>query len=309
MKHIIRSVLSIVTTMFCVWGIYYWYEEPLFAQSFSKEPLLIIFSKDRPLQLYALLESIEKNVRGYGNLAVLYHAANDRYDTGYKELMQRFPRVIWYPQSRDNPRNDFKNILLRIIDEHASDYVIFAVDDMVATLPVDLRTMSQKLDSTGAYGFYLRLGEHVDTCFMMGAYSGVPPLSECGDNVCAWRFATGRGDWRYPHTTDMTLYRTKDILHALKNLRYHSPNSLEAQWSGYYVDLDRKGICYKSACVVNIPLNLVQKDFPRNRTLALYTVEQLHEIFAAGKKIDIRPLMNARYSAPHIQYEPTFISR
>lgn len=272
-------------------------------------PLLVVFSKDRPLQLYALLESIERNISGSKTVAVLYHAAQDQYEKGYAELKERFPFAIWYAQSRDNPRADFKSTLIDICERHSSRYIMFAVDDMVVTLPVDCATMVRDLEKTGAYGLYLRLGDHVDTCYMARMYSGLPALRSHGDRAYLWRFDTGKGDWRYPHTADMALYRMADVLPALKSMNYYSPNTLEAQWSGYRVPLQRDGLCYKTACVVNIPLNLVQKDFANNRSLALYSPEELHEYFAAGKKIDIAPLMGARRNTVHIEYEPTFIVR
>jgi hypothetical protein len=272
-------------------------------------PLLVLFSKDRPLQLYALLESIERNVSGDKTVAVLYHAAQDQYQEGYNELIERFPGILWYAQSRDNPRADFKTTLIDICEKHPSDYLMFAVDDMVVTLPVDCATLVNDLEKTGAYGLYLRLGDHVDTCYMARMYSGLPGL-RLHDNRCyLWRFDTGRGDWRYPHTTDMTLYRMADVLPALKSLNYHSPNTLEAQWSSYQVPYSRDGLCYKTACVVNIPLNLVQKDFANNRSLALYSPEELHTFFVEGKKIAIDPLMGVRRNTVHIEYEPTFVAR
>ena len=275
----------------------------------STAPLIVVFSKDRPLQLYALLESMERNMSGNKTVAVLYHAAQDQYEKGYAELKQRFPMVIWYPQSRNNPRADFKTTLLTICEKHPSRYLMFAVDDMVVTLPVNCADMARDVEKTGAYGLYLRLGDHVDTCYMARMYSGLPALRPYGDTGYLWRFDSGKGDWCYPHTTDMTLYRMADVLPALKNMNYYSPNTLEAQWSGYRVPFARDGLCYKTACVVNIPLNLVQKDFKNNRSLALYSPEQLHEYFVAGKKIDIEPLLGARRTTVHIEYEPTFIPR
>ncbi len=66
---------------------------------------LLIFSYNRPLQLYALLESIEKHMTGTDQLFVLYRA-DPSFQAAYEKLKNRFPKVIWSFQI--HPQRIFK---------------------------------------------------------------------------------------------------------------------------------------------------------------------------------------------------------
>ena len=88
---------------------------------------LIIFSFDRPLQLYALLESAERYMQNIGETHVLYRSSNERYDAAYNEVFQRFSQVISIKQSA-NPHADFKPLVLKSCFETPHEYVLFAVE-------------------------------------------------------------------------------------------------------------------------------------------------------------------------------------
>jgi len=43
-----------------------------------------------------------------------------------------------------------------------------------------------------------------------------PPRSQkVGKGSCTWRFKDGKGGWGYPNSTDMTIYRKKDVRYFL----------------------------------------------------------------------------------------------
>ena len=68
---------------------------------------LIAFSFDRPMQLYALLESLEYYVNGIQNIYVICRASNDRYRSAYEQVAEAFSRVTFVWQG-ENPKADFK---------------------------------------------------------------------------------------------------------------------------------------------------------------------------------------------------------
>lgn len=63
---------------------------------------LIIFSYQRPLQLYALLESVEQRVRALKNIFVIYRADDAAFQAAYVEVKGTFSNVKFYRQ--ENPR-------------------------------------------------------------------------------------------------------------------------------------------------------------------------------------------------------------
>ncbi|MFI5334741.1 MAG: glycosyltransferase family 2 protein, partial [Chlamydiales bacterium] len=76
----------------------------------SEKTDLIIFSYNRPLQLYGLLESIQMWMTGIEKISVLYRAQGGDFARGYEELQASFPNVHFFRQS-DFPQKDFQPLL------------------------------------------------------------------------------------------------------------------------------------------------------------------------------------------------------
>lgn len=274
---------------------------------------LIIFSFDRPLQLYALLESVEKHVQNVGDVQVIYRSSNERYECAYQNVFKRFVLAVPVKQS-DTPQADFKPLLLKSLSETSHEYVIFAVDDIVVQDHIDLDKCVAALEYTGAYGFYLRLGQNLTYCYTLNKPQQVPPLQEVMDGIYAWTFSTAEHDWAYPNTVDMTVYRKTDIQPDLNALRYIAPNSCEGAWAQMaHRIMDKKGICYAHSKMVNLPLNMVQVEW-NNRNEGSsnensFSAPNLLELFEQGLKMNIEPLQDLQNTSAHMAYTPVFISQ
>lgn len=267
---------------------------------------LIVFSKDRPLQLYAHLESVYTYIKNIGSIQVIYHAANNDYANGYASLKKDFPMVTFMQQNMKNPRSDFKKLVVAAVERCSSGYVMFSVDDIIVKDFCDLQECTKALVRTKAYGFYLRLGMHVTECYSENRYQGNPTLIHLYNDIYAWKFITGSGDWGYPNSVDMTIFRTDRVRKVVKKLQYHSPNTFEGQWA-LHGQKNKLGLCFACSRIINVPLNIVQNDF-KNRAMS-FSAHDLHMQFKNGKKIDIAPLYNIKNSSAHMEYSPTFIER
>jgi len=268
---------------------------------------MVIFSYDRPLQLYALLESVEKYMHGVGETVVIYRASGDQYKDAYVLVGNCFPRVRLVMQG-ENPREDFKPLTIDAVFNTPSRYVIFAVDDIVMTDDVDLSKCIMLLENTDAYGFYLRMGGNLNYCYTMNQPQKVPGLSWVTGDVLAWTFSRSELDWAYPNTVDMTVYRKGDIEPFFRNLDYKGPNTLEGNWSCCAGPImNRHGLCFNNSKMVNLPLNRVQNEW-HNRSMEISAPELLKK-FEEGFKLDIAPLFQIRNCSAHMEYEPTFIAR
>lgn len=281
----------------------------LFVHAQEKSADLIIFSYDRPMQLFALLESIHKHITGLNDIVVLYRASNDRYEAAYQDVYHEFPQVVNIKQ--ENPPSDFKQLTVTILQETESEYVLFAVDDIIVKDDVDIMLCIDLLEQTNAYGFYLRLGKNLSYCYPVNAAQSLPTLAEVADGVYTWQFRTGALDWRYPHTVDMTLYKKEIIFNYFSTLSYNQPNRLEAVWAGHgraSAIMQQYGLCFACSKMVNLPLNKVQTVYD-NRCMNCYSPAQLLEKFEEGFKIDIEPLHNIDNTSAHMAYVPTFVVR
>lgn len=270
---------------------------------------LIVFSKNRPLQLYAFLESCEKYVTGIDKISVIYYAG-DEYRDAYSVAQKRFPAVRLISQSLENPYDDFKPLVYSQVKCSKASYILFAVDDIVVIDFVDLQKCAKLMKKHKAYGFYLRLGHDITECYTEDLPIEQPILHCKEAGIYGWKLHAGLGDWGYPNTVDMTLYHKKDVWRAVKNLDYDSPNTFEQAWNeDLPVGPKKIGLCCACSKIVNLPLNLVQEDFLENRHVSNCDVQFLLEKFQQGLKMDILALHQFPHKAPHAEYQPTFISR
>lgn len=269
---------------------------------------VVIFSYNRPLQLYALLESMEACVDGVGQMHVIYRADTDAFSSAYDDVVADFDYVLFAKQG-PNSKADFKPLTMQATFDSPSDYVIFAVDDIIIKDTIDLSESIELLEREDVYGVYLRLGLHLNYCYPTNSPQEVPPTQCVGDDVYAWAFNQAQGDWGYPNTVDMTLYRKKDIRDDFECLNFSNPNTLEGRWAGMARKImHRTGLCYALSKMVNLPLNRVQKTYS-NRHMNEYSAQELLVVFNDGKKIDVDQLYRIENSSAHMEYSPTFIDR
>jgi len=276
---------------------------------FAQEQIdLVIFSKNRPLQLYAFLESCERYISGLSAVSVIYYA-DQPFASAYEEIQTTFPEAQFLQQKILGSRGDFKALTNQVVFHTDAPYIIFAVDDIIMIDSVDLQRCAQLIEQYQAYGFYLRLGTDITECYSEGRHTGRPPLKERELGVYSWRFNQGTGDWGYPNTVDMTLFRKRDIQNYVRSMGYHSPNTFEGHWSGHAGSvMQRRGLCFATSKMVNLPINLVQNDY-NNRHGSDYDAQFLLEAFQQGLKMDIAPLHQFPHKAPHAEYAPTFVVR
>lgn len=268
---------------------------------------LLIYSYDRPLQVYACLESMQAHMVGVRSCTIIYRISNKNFAQGYEQVKKDFPGVCFIQQRPQ--ADDFKQLTLAWL-KNACNYVMFAVDDIVVTEAVNVNHCVQAMERYNGYGFYLRLGKNITIQSMGDSQKArqlvCPPLMPLEENIFQWTFADARGEWAYAHSLDMTIYRKNEVHDFFKKAEYKSPNSMEAEWT-YYIDKRKKGLCYEHSKIVNIPLNCIQKDY-KNYSMGVST-EQLLALFNEGFKIDYQQLSSLVITSPHMAYNPTFITR
>jgi glycosyltransferase involved in cell wall biosynthesis len=263
---------------------------------------VIVFSYNRPLQLYAFLESFYKHVKGYRTISVIYRS-DEEYVDGYAIVKKDFPAVHFF--SQENPPHDFKRLTLEALSLDAN-HVVFAVDDVLVKEDIDLKKDMEEMDWKGAYGFFYRLGDHVDYCYMLDRPQKVPSLIEFSEDLYGWVFEKGDADWAYPNALDFVLYRKKEIQSAFLSLDYTNPNKLEGNWSRL-ANVKQIGLCHKNSKILNIPVNIVSTF--QNRSMNSYSAEELNLIFLDGLKFDTAPFEGMLNKSPHIEADLTFIPR
>ncbi len=284
-------------------------KEPFEKLSFYTGADLLVFSYDRPLQLYAFLESCQKHVKGIKEIFVLYRSSKERFEKGYALVQKNFPNVSYVRQS-NLPHLDFHPLVQKILFEKSqSPYLFFSVDDILVKDAFDVKEAIYHLEKTKAYSFSFRLGENITYCYMGGFFASVPYHLSLEETIMAWQVNSARGDWTYPNSLDMTLYRKEDIKQTLSSLFFKNPNQMEWNWhTAKNIKKARKewiGLSYSFSKAVNLPLNLV--NISENKNMNLFTTEELLEKFEKGFSMDIDSLYQIENNSVHMEYVPHFV--
>ncbi len=275
-------------------------EFPLPSVAKEGEVDVVFFSYDRPMQLYAALESTHRYLSGSANYILLYRSSDARFDEAYKQVLALFPNVQAVKQSG----KDFKPLLEGMLFKSEARWVLFCSDDLVVKETVDLDLCQRMLDRTGAYGLYLSFGRNIQHSYILSKPLAQPLSAELGNGVFAWDLRRGEGDWKAANPFEMSLYRKADL--SFQEISYKNPQTLQEEWMrrlpGRAI-----GLYFEQSKALNLPLNSVGGSKKRN--MNYMTAEELLLKFNQGLKIDIEPLFQVNNPAPHYEWAPELIPR
>ena len=151
---------------------------------------LIVFSKDRPLQLHGMLTSVFRHWRGAYRVTVLARTEGS-YFSAYEDVWREFrDRDVVLLTETDFPE-DLSTALA--MNGETTPYVCFGCDDVVYTLALDVSRVADTLRvNHGLLGYSLRLGLHTQadtTRFMSDSASGIVTMAknDTSDARQKWR--------------------------------------------------------------------------------------------------------------------------
>ena len=253
---------------------------------------IIYFSKDRPLQLDLALNSNRIQCQDIGNNVsqkVIYLPTNNHFAEAYLALKEQYTEISFIKQT-----DDFKKDLL---DNIFADYVMFVVDDTVFVKKYWLHDAVNTLNLVDdALGFSFRLGQNTLLCYPYFAWNSMPYIlnihkSQSNNYITSYNWAvSGNGDFSYPFEVSSSIYSIEVLSNALREPKYHNPNTLEAQLAlavSKFSMSHNKLLCYKNSVAFSNPVNIVQS-FNNNRygNHEAYNPENLLALFNQGYRIN-----------------------
>lgn len=266
-------------------------------------PLLqvLVFSRDRPLQLDGYLSSLAAHLDGEALVRVLYRVEG-AYAPAYARVRADHPEAEFVAeqdfaaQTRDLLRAD-------------PPLVLFGCDDVVFTGLVNPAAAGFAIGDSDLLGFSLRLGCNVTRSLFVGVMP--QPYASPGRRF-AWDVtdAASVGDWAYPWELDGTVYPADFVRAVADAVDAPSPNQLEARGAAvwcHHTDLRRMGCWVESRCVVPT-VNRVQTDFLNPIAVdPPLSPELLLACYEAGLRLDHAAIAaGGPYDAIHI---PAFALR
>jgi hypothetical protein len=217
----------------------------------------IIFSRNRAMQLDALLRSMEHYAHGvFGPVYALL-----RYDT--PEYRQAYGKVARIPHSCLIARGeDLRGMLLQYLAKDGP-VVMFADDDIF------YRPVTNTAIPEDALCYSLRLGKNTTYSYCAGKDQ-----------------KEGELDFIYPWSIDGHIYRSRQLRDAIASISdFSTPTQMEARLHVEVKDRLGSKVAYgEHSCLVNIAHNAVQTEY-KNRN-PLHSYEELNQQFLKGERIN-----------------------
>ncbi|MDD5722184.1 MAG: hypothetical protein PHY29_00445 [Syntrophales bacterium] len=268
----------------------------------------VIFSKDRALQLHALLTTYQEKVASPVPLYVLYHTTNTSHQKAYEDVITLCAdrQISFIKQEHEN---SFRKDLLHLLEALTAEKVFFLVDDIIFTEEFNMADLV-KFDMD-KFVPSLRMGANLRRCYTINDEqplpSFMPDIIKDTDKI-VWRWDQGAHDWSYPVSLDGHFFSTREITTMIRLIDFSAPNTLEDQLQKFrHFFSFRLGVAYKKSKIVNIPCNKVQKEIKN-----LYgDIHQdfLLERWQQGYQLDIGNLYGFINESAHQEISPDFTRR
>jgi glycosyltransferase involved in cell wall biosynthesis len=265
---------------------------------------ILIFSKDRAMQLEANLESLVLHCSEVKETKtfVLYKATEEVYRRQYDVVRRGFGFATFVVEE------NFRQQVIDIIGN--CEHILFLVDDDIFVGNFHLRDILKSLSfNPDAIGFSLRLGKNTTYCYMKRTAQALPSFVAISDNIFKYDWRYAEHDFGYPLEVASSVYRSADILPLISKIDFGKPNMLEGMMAGnagLYSDARPALLCYGQSVVFCHPINLVQ-DVSENRVGNNhgYSVEELARMFDDGLRIDVSEFSGFIPQSPHQEADIT----
>ncbi|MBE0534078.1 MAG: glycosyltransferase [Phycisphaerae bacterium] len=246
----------------------------------------LIFSRDRAIQLCAVLESFHARCRDRHAVAlyVLFKVSDEMNRRQYDALKKRFADVTFIEETH------FKQQTIDIAA--GGDHVLFMVDDNLFVRDFHIEQAIAGLQHhPEAIGFSLRLGRNTVHNYNRNVRMTLPEFACIDTGVLKYDWTSERHDFGYPLEISSSVYRTADILPLIRQLDFANPNLLEGLMAANARPLAARWpclLCFDLSVTFCNPLNMVQT-VCTNRTGgdARYSARNLAALYADGWRIDI----------------------
>lgn len=270
---------------------------------------ILIFSKNRSMQLEALLRSMKKNLSEFdsSNISVIWKA-DKGYASGYTKVKNLYPSVNFIMEKS----GEFKQQTLECMSESNTEILtMFLVDDIIFKLPFSFMdkpfTDMQYLSNHKYLCVSLRLDPSITHCYATNK-SQQPPST-----LPVWNWKEHQGDWGYPMSLDGNVYMTSFIKKIVRSLEFSNPNDLEAKLDNFARTnsqiMHYAMLCYDRSKLLNVPANRVQHVY-QNRSEESFDTKTLNDLFCKENKvIDIRDFAGINNRSCHHPMTYTFVER
>ena len=273
-------------------------------QKLSKGLEGVVFSKDRPLQLYTLLETYNNLVENPVRLTVIYKASTKKYDEAYRKVFSLL-RGGKTNFSFIKESQSFKVTLNSILKGIKIRNIFFLVDDIIFIRKIDL-SLAASLD-TKQYILSLRHSPHLKRSYTSNMEQKPPRLnySKTYRDMREFYWFEEKNEWSNPYSVDGHIMSLAEIYAISRVSSYSGPNSFEYAISSFNaLCISKQGLCYNESRILNLPINRVQNE-SKNMSGFISTNYLLNK-WNENMSIDTSFFNNYIPQAPHEEHSIKF---
>lgn len=271
--------------------------------------VVIIFSKDRAMQVQATLDSFYRHCTDAKEavVKVIYRASQPTFEEGYRMLRQRMPDGIeWVAETdfRENllsclrVKNPRLGLLARLLGRDYSpvaENVLFLVDDNIFVRPFALSVAGRAIaEESRLLGFSLRVGRNTTYCYSNSCDQPLPAFQEAADGTLRFSWPGEIGDFGYPLEVSSSVYSTEMVLGLLRHMPFTNPNRLEQGLSVARLLFTKRKpqlACFERSVAFCAPVNKVQSVVDnRAGSNVEYSSEELNRWYLSGTRIAVEEL-------------------
>ena len=270
--------------------------------------LTIIFSKDRPAQLNALLSSIELyDKETVFDPYVLYTYSSDEFKRGYEKCFEKPINRSIRIKKEKNFRQDLCNILLDNNWCNHQNYIMFLVDDMILRkeIPFIWEEAEQILDRPSMSCLSLRLGKNITWQYQKDQPTPQPNFVE-EEKFLAWNRNTIPYPlyFNYPISVDGHIFKSRFIISLIKQTQFTQPNTFEGNLQKLVRRCPPMIACPRESLFINNTINRVQDLYPNKvgETISC-SPKELNEKYLEGWEIDFNEMDFSKTVGAHQEYE------
>jgi hypothetical protein len=269
--------------------------------------ICLVFSKDRSLQLYTLLDTYYQYVKNPAAVVVIYSASSDEHAQAYGELKSYYKflnvNIEFVPEAKS-----FRHTLVEVLANIRVSSIFFLVDDIVFIRPLDLAIVT-KIDPQQAV-LSLRHSPHLKRSYTAGCKQ-LPPIfssSVISSDLLEFEWFEKGHEWSDPWSVDGQVLSTAEVRVLTRISKFKAPNSYEAALKSFNdIVKGRKGICFKESKILNLPINRVQNE--NNNLSGEVSPDFLLMQWNKGLMIDTSVFDEHIPLAPHEEHKIVFRKR
>ena len=267
----------------------------------------IIFSKDRAIQLYSLIETYQKFVKNPVDMYVIYNTSSNDHQLSYIELskmINNLPFNLYLIKEN----NSFRETLLDVFSKIKTKNFFFLTDDDIFIRNINFDDLL-KINPQNTI-VSLRHNPKITYSYTANAHFKTPTFNSyrANNDFNEFEWFKSGYEWSDPWSVNGQIYLTAEVSCISKISSYKFPNSYESALKFFnFMMIDRKGLCYNESVTMNIPMNIVQTEYKNLH--GSVSSEYLLEYWKKGYKLDFDLLENSKINSTHVNKAVKFKKR